>query len=141
MSDTRQDQLEDTSLVRQLIDALAAQLVLGDGSCPDEWLQEFAATLSRIGAAAELSGRPDLQHAAQDLQQRVARVRNGEGKTEELEPALRSGVTRLQEALDHAGSASGETAPQPPAGASLCAGHAQQLGGESPLPNLMEVKG
>ena len=23
----------------------------------------------------------------------------------------------------------------------LCAGHAQQLGGESPLPNLMEVKG
>jgi hypothetical protein len=25
--------------------------------------------------------------------------------------------------------------------ASLCAGHAQQFGGESPLPNLMEVKG
>jgi hypothetical protein len=25
--------------------------------------------------------------------------------------------------------------------AQLCAGHAQQLGGESPLPNLMEVKG
>src|SRR6266849_1130472 len=25
--------------------------------------------------------------------------------------------------------------------ASLCAGHAQQLGGESPSPNLMEVKG
>jgi hypothetical protein len=25
--------------------------------------------------------------------------------------------------------------------ASLCAGHAQQLGGESPLSNLMEVKG
>ena len=25
--------------------------------------------------------------------------------------------------------------------ASLCAGHAQQLGGESPPPNLMEVKG
>jgi hypothetical protein len=23
----------------------------------------------------------------------------------------------------------------------LCAGHAQQSGGESPLPNLMEVKG
>jgi len=23
----------------------------------------------------------------------------------------------------------------------MCAGHAQQLGGESPLPNLMEVKG
>jgi hypothetical protein len=23
----------------------------------------------------------------------------------------------------------------------LCAGHAQQLGGESPPPNLMEVKG
>jgi predicted nuclease of predicted toxin-antitoxin system len=23
----------------------------------------------------------------------------------------------------------------------LCAGHVQQLGGESPLPNLMEVKG
>jgi len=25
--------------------------------------------------------------------------------------------------------------------ASLCAGHVQQLGGASPLPNLMEVKG
>ena len=25
--------------------------------------------------------------------------------------------------------------------AKLCAGHAQQFGGESPLPNLMEVKG
>src|SRR5712664_4705615 len=32
--------------------------------------------------------------------------------------------------------------PAPPARAgSLCAGHAQQLGGESLLPNLMEVKG
>jgi hypothetical protein len=32
--------------------------------------------------------------------------------------------------------------PPPPAEAgSLCAGHAQQLGGESLLPNLMEVKG
>jgi hypothetical protein len=32
--------------------------------------------------------------------------------------------------------------PHPPAVAgSLCAGHAQQLGGESPPPNLMEVKG
>ena len=27
------------------------------------------------------------------------------------------------------------------AAGSLCAGHAQQLGGESPPPNLMEVKG
>ena len=31
--------------------------------------------------------------------------------------------------------------PPPPARAgSLCAGHVQQLGGESPLSNLMEVK-
>jgi hypothetical protein len=28
-----------------------------------------------------------------------------------------------------------------PLAASLCAGHAQQFGGESPPPNLMEVKG
>ena len=27
------------------------------------------------------------------------------------------------------------------AAGSLCAGHVQQLGGESPLPDLMEVKG
>jgi hypothetical protein len=29
----------------------------------------------------------------------------------------------------------------PPKAAKLCAGHAQQFGGASPLPNLMEVKG
>jgi hypothetical protein len=29
----------------------------------------------------------------------------------------------------------------PAVAGSLCAGHAQQSGGESPLPNLMEVKG
>jgi hypothetical protein len=28
-----------------------------------------------------------------------------------------------------------------PGGRQMCAGHVQQLGGESPLPNLMEVKG
>ncbi len=34
-----------------------------------------------------------------------------------------------------------ESADNYRAAASLCAGHAQQLGGESLLPNLMEVKG
>ena len=29
----------------------------------------------------------------------------------------------------------------PPKAAKLCAGHVQQFGGASPLPNLMEVKG
>jgi len=29
----------------------------------------------------------------------------------------------------------------PPQAAKLCAGHVQQFGGASPLPNLMEVKG
>jgi hypothetical protein len=38
------------------------------------------------------------------------------------------------------GTATTTTSTAAPA-ASLCAGHAQQLGGESPLPNLMEVKG
>jgi hypothetical protein len=33
-----------------------------------------------------------------------------------------------------------EAAQRCAAGAGLCAGHAQQLGGESPLCNLMEVK-
>jgi len=34
-----------------------------------------------------------------------------------------------------------EEAMDTPNGVWSCAGHAQQLGGESPLPNLMEVKG
>ncbi len=34
-----------------------------------------------------------------------------------------------------------KTAVRLPLAALLCAGHAQQFGGESPLPNLMEVKG
>ena len=42
-------------------------------------------------------------------------------------------------------SVSGNRPTAPPAlpaeAGSLCAGHAQQLGGESLLPNLMEVKG
>jgi len=33
------------------------------------------------------------------------------------------------------------TTRQAPQGRKRCAGHVQQLGGESPLPNLMEVKG
>ena len=32
-------------------------------------------------------------------------------------------------------------AQRPPRERVLCAGHARQLGGESPLPNVMEVKG
>ena len=118
MSDTRQDQLEDTSLVRQLVDGLAAQLVLGDGTCPDEWLQEFAAGLSRTGAAAELSGRTDIRDLARELQLSVARVRNGEGQRAEVESALRSGVARLQEALDRQGPASPQAAQESAGGAS-----------------------
>jgi hypothetical protein len=43
-----------------------------------------------------------------------------------------------------AGNGRGGSRPKPPEavarGASLCAGHVQQSGGESPLCNLMEVK-
>ena len=102
MSNSQQDQLVDTSLVRELVDSLAAQVVLGDGSGADKWLQDLASTLGRVGAAAELSGRPDIQTAAVKLQLHVAEVRLGSSKWEELEPALQRGLAQIQEALEHA---------------------------------------
>jgi two-component system, chemotaxis family, sensor kinase CheA len=100
MPDSLQDQLVDTSLVRELVDHFAAQLVLGDGSCADRWLQDLASTLGRISAAAELSGRPDIHNAAVKLQLHVAEVRLGGSERAGLEAALRSGLTAIQEALE-----------------------------------------
>jgi len=100
MSNSPLDQLVDTSLVRELVDHFAAQVVLGDGSCSDRWLQDLASTLGRISAAAELSGRPDIHNAAVKLQLQVAEVRLGTSEREGLEPALRSGLIGIQEALE-----------------------------------------
>jgi len=100
MPDSLQDQLIDTSLVRELVDRFAAQLVLGDGTCADRWLQDLASTLGRISAAAELSGRPDIHNAAVKLQLHVAEVRLGTSEREGFEPALRAGLTGIQEALE-----------------------------------------
>jgi two-component system chemotaxis sensor kinase CheA len=101
MSNSQQDQFVDTSLVRELVDSLAAQVVLGDGSGADKWLQDLASTLGRIGAAAELSARPDIHTAAVKLQLHVAEVRLGNSNWEESEPALQRGLARIQEALEH----------------------------------------
>jgi uncharacterized protein YhaN len=64
---------------------------------------------------------------------RVAVAGMSEGTMDQLYLALR--VAAIEDYLDHA-------EPMPfIADDLLCAGHAQQLGGESLLPNLMEVKG
>ena len=110
MSDTRQDQLEGVSILRQMLDGLASQLILSDGSSTDQWIEEVATALARISAMAELSGRMDIRGASLDLEHRTARVRHGEEDRGALEPALRSGVAQLQEAL--------ERAETPPAGSS-----------------------
>ena len=78
MSDTRQD-LENTSMLREALDSLASQLILGDGSCPDAWLEEIGGTLARISAMAELSGRPDIQGASLALEQQTVRARRPGG--------------------------------------------------------------
>jgi|SRR5579871_2296863 len=100
MSDCEQDQLTETPLLRDLVDNLASQLILGDGSWADRQLQDFASTLGRISAAAELSGRLDIHSAAVKLQLQVAEVRLGASGRDGLDPALRSGLTWIQEALD-----------------------------------------
>jgi two-component system, chemotaxis family, sensor kinase CheA len=112
MSDIREAQLVDTSLVRELVDRLAAQLVLGDGSYADRWLQDLASTLGRVSAAAELSGRPDIHTAAVKLQLQVAEVRLGTSPREDLEPVLRSGLAGIQGALDQVYTAQPTVAPQ-----------------------------
>ena len=122
MSDTRQD-LENTSMLRETLDSLASQLILGDGSCPDAWLAEIGSTLSRISAMAELSGRPDIQSASLALEQQTVRARRGEEDRSVIEPALQSGLAQLREALDRAGAAPGEAvdAPAAPAPANILA--------------------
>jgi len=77
MSDSLQDQLTETPLVRELVDSLAAQVVVGDGEWADKQLQDLASTLGRMSATAELSGRPDIHTAAVKLQLQVAEVRLG----------------------------------------------------------------
>ena len=104
MSDVRQDELEATAILRQMLDGLASQLILSDGSSSNDWIGEVASHLARISAMAELSGRPDIRGASLQLEHHTARVRRGEEDRSALESVLRSGVTQLQEALDHAGA-------------------------------------
>jgi two-component system chemotaxis sensor kinase CheA len=123
MSDTPQDQLENTSVLRETLDSLASQLILGDGSCPDAWLEEIGGTLARLGAMAELSGRPDIQSASLALEQQTVRARRGEEDRSVIEPALQSGLAQLREALDRGGAAPSEAvdAPAAPAPANILA--------------------
>jgi two-component system chemotaxis sensor kinase CheA len=123
MSDTRQDQLESTSILRETLDALAAQLILGDGSCTDSWLEEIGSTLARIGAMAEVSGRPGICSASLALEQQAARARRGEEDRSSFEPALSAGLAQLREALDRADTEPGEAvgAPAAPPPANLLA--------------------
>ena len=115
MSDTRQDELEGTPILREMLDGLASQLVLSDGSCPDAWLEQIGSLLARISAMAELSGRPDMRTASAALEQQTARARRGEGDRSALEPALHTGLAQLQEALDRAVSVPNETEKAPAA--------------------------
>jgi two-component system chemotaxis sensor kinase CheA len=123
MSDTRQDQLEDTSILRETLDSLASQLILGDGSCPDAWLKEIGGTLARIGAMAELSNHTDIRRVSLALEQQAARVRRGEGDRSTFEPALSAGLAQLREALDRANAAPSQAVevPAAPAPANLLA--------------------
>ncbi len=117
MSKSRQDELEETSLVRQFVDRLAAQLILGDGGCGDPWLREVAGILSQVGAAAELSGRLDISHAAAALQQQVGRVLEGTEDRNQVEAAVRAGINAIQQALEAAAPApSSPASAAPPAG-------------------------
>ena len=115
MADSQQDQLTGTPLLNELLDNLAAQLVLGDGSWADRQLQDLASTLARISAAAELSGRPDIHTDAVKLQLQVAEVRLGTSERERLEPALRSGLAAIQEALERAYVSTPAPGPPKPA--------------------------
>src|SRR4026208_23341 len=102
MSDYRQEALEDTAVLRQMLDTVAAQLVLGDGSCPDPWLDQVASSLAQVAAIAELIGKSEIYRASRALEKQVVEVRRGDGDRDALEPALRSGVAELQEALERA---------------------------------------
>jgi len=104
---------------------LAAQLILSDGSCADRWLQDLASTLGRISAAAELSGRPDIHTAAVKLQLQVAEVRLGTSPPEALEPALRSGLAWIQEALERSYTVQPQASPEPRAATNVLAQDAE----------------
>jgi two-component system chemotaxis sensor kinase CheA len=108
MSDYRQEALEDTAVLRQMLDTVAAQLVLGDGSCADPWLDRVASSLAQVAAIAELIGKSEIYRASMALEKQVVQVRRGAGDREALEPALRSGVAHLQEALERASAGSRE---------------------------------
>ncbi len=100
MSDRPQNPLLEATVLRELVDSLATQLILGDGSGADRWLQDLASTLGRISAAAELTGRPDIHTSAVKLQLQVAEVRLGASDHGGLEAALRSGLSWIQDALE-----------------------------------------
>ena len=125
MSESRQEQLIETPLVRELVDNLAAQLVLGDGDWADKQLQDLASLLGRISAAAELSGRPDIHTAAVKLQLQVAEVRLGASERGGLERLLRDGLTRMQEALEQPFSVQPVSGPQKPAATNVLAQDAE----------------
>ena len=111
--------LENASIMRRMLDDLASRLILGDGKWSGPWIEEITSTLARIGAMAELSGRPDIGSLSLPLEQRAARVRRGDEDASAFEPVLQSGITQLQEAIERSGAASieAQAAARPPANA------------------------
>jgi two-component system chemotaxis sensor kinase CheA len=100
-----------------MLDTVAAQLLLGDGSCPDSWLDQVASSLAQVAAIAELTGKSEIYSASVALEKQVVQVRRGTGDRDALEPALRSGVAGLQEALERA-STGARQPMRPPASVS-----------------------
>jgi len=119
MPPSEESLLENASIMRRMLDDLASRLILGDGKWSGPWIEEITSTLARIGAMAELSGRPDIGSLSLPLEQRAARVRRGDEDASAFEPVLQSGITQLQEAIERSGAASieAQAAARPPANA------------------------
>ncbi|HVP46069.1 MAG TPA: chemotaxis protein CheA [Bryobacteraceae bacterium] len=119
MPSSEQDLLETASIMRQMLDDLAARLILDDGKWSGPWIEELTSILARIGAMAELTGRPDIRSLSLPLEQRAARVRRGDDEPGAFAAALQSGIVQLQEAVERTGAASStvETAVRPPVNA------------------------
>ncbi|HTS27500.1 MAG TPA: chemotaxis protein CheA, partial [Bryobacteraceae bacterium] len=111
MPEISQQQQDYTAALRQLLDAAAAQAVMGGGGQSDRWIEDVAHSLAQIGAMAELAERPDILSLANQLEKRAAGVRRGQEDNARFEPALNQGLSQIEAAL--ASTPGGPAKPSP----------------------------
>jgi len=110
MPEVREDQAQNFVILRQMVDELAMQLVLGGEANLPAWLEQVLASLDKLRLGAEIIEHADLMGVAKELKQQARQLGAGEGDRLKLEAALRTGISRFEAVLNGGESVAADSA-------------------------------